>query len=488
MADVYVQSVFHIIPTCNCISSPSLLFDCVVLVITIIYTSNLDREIIPYSGTSILRVVRHDGIIYFASFSGQCGLAASFDLRQPGSEVYEYATQHDLTSIMLAHIIISLRSALAADARAPSARGYGLMDQAARATILDLVDVSHLSWAAFFQNVADVHIDLQLAHQLQAAKWYFAASCTLFMYDYILTIREEIVSIWAGSKNTVFYLFLLNRYFPMAFIIITLFAYSSPAWTFEVRCLPSPKVAKADAVVHKRCKCQPFSPRLLGLMFRDSGATRCDRFAIVEWIQALVISYTAEIMLAKRIYALTSKNRIIACFLGCIIVAQCTVVFYAIAQPSANRALHVPSFSLEPFHICILYSNPTLYLALSISFDCTVFAVTAIMTFGVGHWIIPYSDSSIIWTIWHDGMMYFCAILTGNIVWMIFSIYGGPGLKLINAQPSMMFTSIMVTRLTLSLKATLAGASSWSTFSAGPDRLGRSIRFEVDRSISLHEL
>ncbi|KAH7878214.1 uncharacterized protein C8R40DRAFT_832213 [Lentinula edodes] len=80
-----------------------------------------------------------------------------------------------------------------------------------------------------------------LAHDLQAFKWYYTACCTVLFYDFILTWQEEFEYIWNGvRKGHVFYLFLLTRYIPMGFCVITLFAYFSPLWTIEVYVIDSP--------------------------------------------------------------------------------------------------------------------------------------------------------------------------------------------------------------------------------------------------------
>jgi len=192
--------------------------------------------------------------------------------------------------------------------------------------------------------------------------------------------------------------------------MLTLFAFSSPLWTHDV----------------------------------------CNHFAIVEWIQALVIALSAETVLAIRVYALTMRNKWLASLLGFIMISQCTIVFYVMAQPMKNTALSVPELPMDSFHVCILYSDAHIesaYLATSIAFDCCVFAVTLWATLRG-----RFSQDGIDSTIRRDGAIYFCVILSGNVIWMLMSLFARPGLKLMNAQPSMIMTSIMITRLTLSLR------------------------------------
>jgi hypothetical protein len=62
-------------------------------------------------------------------------------------------------------------------------------------------------------------------------------------------------------------------------------------------------------------------------------------------------------------------------------------------------------------------SRDTAYLSTSIAFDCIVLAITLISTAvknvsqGTRYW-------NILQTIRWDGTMYFCVILSGNVVWM----------------------------------------------------------------------
>ncbi|KAK0473769.1 hypothetical protein IW261DRAFT_1503341 [Armillaria novae-zelandiae] len=162
----------------------------------------------------------------------------------------------------------------------------------------------------------------------------------------------------------------------------TTVAYFSPLWTFEER---------------------DFSSDLI----------RCNRFAIVEWLQALLAAIPAEAG-SRKLFIL--------------------ILTLPLPELSAQ------SNGADLFHVCILFSSPvmeTLYLTASILFDSIVFIIT----------------------IQRDGTLYFGIILTGNAIWMIFALCGRPGLKLMNAQ----FTSVMISRLTLSLRRTsYERYSAWS--------------------------
>ncbi|KDR72674.1 hypothetical protein GALMADRAFT_252852 [Galerina marginata CBS 339.88] len=254
---------------------------------------------------------------------------------------------------------------------------------------------------------------ITLGHDLLAFKRYYVGMAALLAYDYCLTIGKEVQEIWRGGRSPIFYLYVVNRYCPMAFCIITLSAYFSSLWTAEV----------------------------------------CNRFAIVKWFQTLLIVIPAESVLVMRTFALTNRNRFWVAFLGSIMIVQCCVVIYAMSRPGKNHALATPVDLADPYHVCILFSDPrmdTAYLGVSILFDFTVFSLTILRT--INFRMKQFPRTALLKTILKDGVMYFSVILSGNVVWMICALTGRRGIKLINAQPSLILTSIMITRLTLSLR------------------------------------
>jgi len=264
---------------------------------------------------------------------------------------------------------------------------------------------------------------VQLGEDLLALKMYFAGCFAVLFFDYFLTLADEVEHMWGAKKTIMFYIFLVNRYCPMAFCIITLFAYFSHLWTHEI----------------------------------------CDRFAIVEWLQTLLIVVPAEVVLILRVFALTNRNKHLFAFLFAFVLAECIIVFYAMSLPGTNDALDLPLIAIDAFHVCILYSEPrmdTAYLATTIAFDSIVFAITLFCTLSDA---ASARASSILQAIRWDGTLYFCVILSGNVVWMALAMYARPGLKFMNSQPSMYLTSIMINRLTLSVRKTAAAAAATCT-------------------------
>ncbi|KAJ7509429.1 hypothetical protein B0H11DRAFT_2216349 [Mycena galericulata] len=272
---------------------------------------------------------------------------------------------------------------------------------------------------------------------------YFVGCFALLFFDYFLTLADEVEYMWKGKKTGMFYLFLMNRYCPMAFCMITLFAYFSPLWSFAV------------CIAH-------FPSCYMALTSESLRCISCNRFAIVEWLQTLLIVVPAEVVLLLRVFALTNRNKYLLGLLVSLVLLECVIVIYAMSRPG-NNALVLPNVPLDSFHVCLLYSNPkmdTAYLSTSIAFDCIAFAVTMARTVKSNS---SRSPSPILQTIRWDGTLYFCVILSGNVVWMALARNARPGLKFMNAQPSMYLTSIMINRLTLSVRKVATEAKDQTT-------------------------
>ncbi|KAJ7867808.1 hypothetical protein B0H13DRAFT_2351803 [Mycena leptocephala] len=240
---------------------------------------------------------------------------------------------------------------------------------------------------------------IRSAEDLLAFKWYFAGCFALLFWDFFLTLDDEVEWIWKGKKATMFYVFLIVR----------------PSSSF--------------IGVSKLCDAQ-------------------NRYCPPAFCIITLFAYFSPLW--------SYENKYLFTFLVSIILVECTVVFYAMSLPGTNDALVLPNVPIDSFHVCILYSDPamdTAYLSTSIAFDCIVFATTLACTMNHN---IQHLRSSILPTIRWDGTLYFCVILSGNVVWMALAINTRPGLKLMNAQPSMYLTSIMINRLTISVRKAAA--------------------------------
>ncbi|OCH84035.1 hypothetical protein OBBRIDRAFT_840014 [Obba rivulosa] len=69
------------------------------------------------------------------------------------------------------------------------------------------------------------------AKNLQAAKMFSLASCTMLWYDIILTFGDEVEKIWKQRFTGATVLWFINRYaLPLGFIVITI-SFHDPSWS-----------------------------------------------------------------------------------------------------------------------------------------------------------------------------------------------------------------------------------------------------------------
>ncbi|TFK31366.1 hypothetical protein BDQ12DRAFT_619019, partial [Crucibulum laeve] len=221
--------------------------------------------------------------------------------------------------------------------------------------------------------------------------WYNAASFALLVYDYCLTFHGEVDEVWRRERK------------PGMIVYNALSTLSGSLIMVKIRCA--------------------HSSYLFYSAYRSRFLHRCNQFAIAEFVQTLVIVLPAETILVYRAHALTNRSIYVSLLLELVMLSQCCIVIYAVYKHDNHNVISLPNYDLEPFHIvCILSTEPALeisYLAVSIFFDVIVFLITVIRTLSLCT-VLPRKGLS--WTILRDGTLYFCVILSGNIIWMVLAI------------------------------------------------------------------
>ncbi|KAF9002060.1 hypothetical protein BDQ17DRAFT_1357359 [Cyathus striatus] len=203
---------------------------------------------------------------------------------------------------------------------------------------------------------------------------YFVATCAIVLYDYLLTLPDEMTHVWNGRKGLGNILYI------------------------------------------------------------------CEKFVVAEWAITMLLIIPTEWILMTRVYVLSEKSKSLFVILFAVMLAQC-----------ALDALPTPSIPTDAFHVCILIPHlpikalNILPLGLTLAFDAIVFSVTLYYTV---QRVRRHQRSPLIFTIQKDGILYFAVIFTTNLIWMVLTTHARPSLKFINA----ILTSVMINRLTLSLK------------------------------------
>lgn len=119
--------------------------------------------------------------------------------------------------------------------------------------------------------------------QILAGKYFFLATLTVLLYDHLLTLPEEVSTVWKKKKTYVLCLFLLIRYYaPIAVSIVAVGFFST-------------------AMTRERCK--------NWMLFLPLGIT-------------MPLMLFPGILMLVRVYALYNRNKIILGLLSTILLAQ----------------------------------------------------------------------------------------------------------------------------------------------------------------------
>lgn len=253
-----------------------------------------------------------------------------------------------------------------------------------------------------------------LGDAILLAKHYMIAFHFLWFWDYVITFKDEVNYAWRGKKSWVFFLFLLNRYCPLPYLIWAFFAHWWPGFTQEA----------------------------------------CDRTAFVGIAYYSFATLFAQIILTLRVYVVTGRNTILTAILVAVMVGQLAFGCYVWVVIHSLGAVVWPASGYDSYRLC-LYNNSEAQiiaiLSFSLVFDLLVF-VTIIF---VGHRTAGFTAAgipSLLDRIVKDATMYFLVIFTSHLVVEGFLIFAPKTYHLLPSISNVIFIPVMCTRLMLSLK------------------------------------
>ncbi|KAF9790730.1 hypothetical protein BJ322DRAFT_409972 [Thelephora terrestris] len=246
---------------------------------------------------------------------------------------------------------------------------------------------------------------IQAGHDITSIKYYALATGTILFYDHLLTLADEVKYAWSGRKSWTFWLFLINRYFPMTFQF----------WLLAVSYGP-----------HSH-------PR-----------NRCDK---TSWA-----------------YAVTKKNIPIAIGFAIITLSQLVLGIVLVVFAARAGAQPLPPIPLDAYRLCLFVRHRTLevvYTGISLLYDLLAFSLTIVLarrskTSGLQ---IP----TILKIIAEDATRYFLIIFTSHFVLEMTLNLGRESIQLLPAPGNVVFLPVMISRIMLSLKkAADSQRNGWS--------------------------
>jgi len=267
-------------------------------------------------------------------------------------------------------------------------------------------------------------------NDILAFKYYGVATITIFFYEYFLMLPDEIQYARSPKKTWAFYLFLLNRYVPMAF----------PFW-------------------------------FLAVSFRqDYSQELCNKTSFISILTLVLSTLIAQVVLTLRIYAVTGKSRLIAAGFSIITASQLAAGIY-LTLPVPVPESTVPQIPFDSFKLCILSryrGGEIAYPVISLAYDLLAF-LTILRQAGRST-VRRFGMPGLLGTIVRDTTKYFFVIFTAHFVLTMTLLLGRPAVRLLPAPGNIVYIPIMITRLMISLRnAARSQGLPWSAGESGVD-------------------
>jgi len=270
----------------------------------------------------------------------------------------------------------------------------------------------------------DSNLARRIAISLSWERHCTLATIGLLIYDYFLTLPDEVVNVWPRRLSFVNGLFYLNRYLALLVTIPLL---------------------------------------LLGDFYGPSVKT-CQNVLFGRNSTILLEQVIVALILAARTYALYKSSKRFALI--------CSIIATTILVLAAWLVLGVPA--LPPIQFNGACAPPTSDLvghrtagawALSATFDTLIFSLTLYKSWQLEK-LSPaglFKENSLMSTFFRDGALYYAAILSLNTVTIISYATWGEFIKPIPATFSNGLSSIMMTRMVLHLRKVTADEQLRST-------------------------
>jgi len=251
------------------------------------------------------------------------------------------------------------------------------------------------------------------------ARYYGVATGTILFYDYFLTLADEIEYIWRRKKSWIFWLFIINRYFPMTWQF----------WQFDVA----------------------YGPQT------QHDITACERTTWLPLVVFATCTLIAQVVLTTRIYAITMKNIPIVTGFAVITASQVVLAICIITLTAGQEVQPLSSLPLDAYHLCTFYQHRSLdiaYTSISLLFDLLAFSLVVFLAKR------SRAARVDIWTILdkiaEDSTWYFVVIFTSQLVLVLTLGFARPIIQLLPVPGIIVYIPVMISRIILSLRKTAA--------------------------------
>jgi len=266
---------------------------------------------------------------------------------------------------------------------------------------------------------------------LLAVKYFLAVINCFWIYDYLITISDEVRYAWPGRKSPVFFLFIANRYWPIFYLVWISISLWSPTFTKSM----------------------------------------CDRTQWFSIFYYCLVTVFAQTAITLRVYAVTGKNRRIAAFLSLLTLIKFVFSMYLTVRFGLDTAFEFPDIPLDEFKFCQFHRwrpGETTSTVFSLVYDLAAFLV-----------IVYYSSKrgserasgmpDLLDRIVRDATAYFLVIFSSHLWLIFFEFLTSEYLQLLPSCANALLVPILATRLMISLKkAATPSGTLWSVYDPDP--------------------
>ncbi|KAJ7765103.1 hypothetical protein DFH07DRAFT_811424 [Mycena maculata] len=259
-------------------------------------------------------------------------------------------------------------------------------------------------------SMSDAADFAKFLHVINAAQIYIACTTSILIWDWLSCLPQEWRCIWKSKASPIKILYCVIRYYTLLVLVVT------DVW-----------------------------------FFASWNESSCARYVRVLPGIAVLIDLCVELVLALRIYALYGYDRRIGVFLA-VFVAGFLGVMVAVPILGFDYT-RLPSWPGP----CIVTGKPSIagpkfiiaFYASPMTFDMVMTAMTV-------HRVLDHNrhgaSSSLMNRMVRDGLFYFFAITSLNLLNVIFFVQGNELIQAINAPMSIQISSVLCCRLILNLR------------------------------------
>ncbi|KAF9789863.1 hypothetical protein BJ322DRAFT_1044619 [Thelephora terrestris] len=239
---------------------------------------------------------------------------------------------------------------------------------------------------------------VQAGRDMACYQYYGLATGTILFYDYLLTLEDEIKYIWSRKQSWTFWLFVVNRYFPMTYQI----------WQLAISYNPLRFATNVSPIQLKP------APNL------------CNKTAWYVLFTYTICTLLAQVVLTSRIYAATMNNTVIAIVLLSIVVPHFGLGIWEVVLASREGAELSP-IPLDAYRVCSpVWHRPLVvsFISISLVYDSLAFSMIMFLAARSSQATAGLKIQTIWRLLAEDATLYFMVIFTSHFVFEMTLLFG----------------------------------------------------------------